>query len=97
MNPNANVGADVSLDSVVSPPPIVGVDDPSPTFPSGTGTFFLPPVVLRVLPLRGSSAPVGFIYDANPDPLDGGLLAIKFSTTLVPTSLGIVGLWLCRP
>jgi hypothetical protein len=31
-------------------------------------------MVLRVLPLRGSSAPVGFIYDATPDP-DGGLLA----------------------
>ena len=37
--------------------------------------FFLPPVVLRVLPLRGSSAPVGFIYDATPDPVDGDLLA----------------------
>ena len=32
-------------------------------------------MILRVLPLRGSSAPVGFIYDATPDPVDGGLLA----------------------
>ena len=48
----------------VPPSPIVG----------GT-TFSLHPVVLRVLPLRGSPAPVGFIYDETPDPVDGGLLA----------------------
>lgn len=34
----------------------------------------LPPMVLRVLPLCGSSAPIGYIYDATPLP-DGGLLA----------------------
>jgi hypothetical protein len=34
----------------------------------------LPPVVLRVMPLCGSPAPIGYIYDATPDP-DGGLLA----------------------
>jgi hypothetical protein len=33
----------------------------------------LPPVVLRVMPLRGSPAPIGYIYDATPDP-NGGLL-----------------------
>ena len=32
------------------------------------------PVVLRVLPLRGSPAPIGYIYDASPE-ADGGLLA----------------------
>ena len=31
-------------------------------------------MVLRVLPLRGSPAPIGYIYDATPD-ADGGLLA----------------------
>ncbi len=54
----------LSLVADVPPSPIVG----------GT-TFSLHPVVLRVLPLRGSPAPVGFIYDATPDPVDGGLLA----------------------
>jgi hypothetical protein len=32
-------------------------------------------VILRVLPLRDSTAPVGFIYDGSPDPVNGGLLA----------------------
>ena len=54
----------LSLVAAVPPPPIVG-----------GGTFSLPPVVLRVLPLRGSPAPVGFIYDETPNPVDGGLLA----------------------
>jgi hypothetical protein len=35
----------------------------------------LPPLVLRVLPLWGSSAPVGYIYDATPDPEEGLLAA----------------------
>jgi hypothetical protein len=34
----------------------------------------LPPVVLRVMPLRGSPAPIGYIFDATLDP-NGGLLA----------------------
>ncbi len=54
----------LSLVAAVPPPPIVG-----------GRTFPLPPVVLRVLPLRGSPAPVGFIYDETPDPVDGELLA----------------------
>jgi hypothetical protein len=43
---------------------------------AGAGFATLPPVVLRVLPLRGSPAPVGYIYDAAPD-TDGGLLAVE--------------------
>ena len=54
---------------------IKGGGDPSPSAPSVGVSLSLPPVVLRVLPLQGSSAPVGFIYDATPDPIDGGLLA----------------------
>jgi hypothetical protein len=57
-------------------PPVRGGRDPSlPAPPApGTGASPLPPMVLWVLPLRGSSAPVGYIYDATPDP-EGGLLA----------------------
>ncbi len=40
----------------------------------GTGASPLPPMVLQVLPLQGSSASIGYIYDATPDP-EGGLLA----------------------
>ena len=54
---------------------IKGGGDPSPSAPSVGVSFSLPPVVLRVLSLQGSSAPVGFIYDATFDPMDGGLLA----------------------
>lgn len=56
--------ASSSATSGVPPPPVVG-----------GAQFFLPPVILRVLPLPGSPAPVGFIYDAAPDPVDGGLVA----------------------
>lgn len=45
----------------------------------GGAAFFLPPMVLQVLPLRGSSAPVGFIFDTTPDPVDGGLLAVALA------------------
>jgi hypothetical protein len=51
----------------VPPPPVGGHGNTSLPTP-------LSPMVLRVLSLWGSSAPVGFIYDATPDP-DGGLLA----------------------
>ena len=54
---------------------IKGGGDPSPSAPSVGVSFSLHHLVLRVLPLRGSSAPVGFIYDATPDPIYGGLLA----------------------
>ncbi len=41
-------------------------------------TFAAPtPVVLRILPKAGSSAPIGYIYDPDPSPDggEGGLLA----------------------
>jgi hypothetical protein len=50
------------------PPPLVGGHG-NPSLPPP-----LSPMVLWVLPLWGSSTPVGFIYDATPDP-DRGLLA----------------------
>jgi len=91
VDPDADLNADFSSVSFASPPPIMrggdpspsassvgkikGGNDPSPSAPSVGASFSLPPVVLRVLPLQGSSAPVGFIYDATPDPIDGGLLA----------------------
>ena len=79
IDPDADLGADVFLASFDPSPPIKGGGDPSPSVPSVGVSFFLPPVVLRVLPLQGSSAPVGFIYDATPDPIDGGLLAAASS------------------
>jgi hypothetical protein len=75
MDPGADVGTDVPSDAAVPPPPIVGGGVSSPPIPSGPAAFSLPPVVLRVLPLQRSSAPVGFIYNASPDPVDGGLVA----------------------
>ena len=75
MDPDADVGADVPSDAAVPPPPFVGGGVSSSPIPSGPAAFSLPPVVLRVLPLRGSSAPVGFIYNASPDPVNGGLVA----------------------
>jgi hypothetical protein len=47
---------------------------PPPPLVAGAGAATLPPVVLQVLPLRGSPAPVGYIYNATPD-ADRGLLA----------------------
>jgi hypothetical protein len=67
--------ADIASQAVPQPP-IKGGGVSSALIPSGPAAFSLPPVVLRVLPLRGSSAPVGFIYDASPDPVDGGLVAV---------------------
>ena len=64
-----------------APPPSnreAGASSPSPMLAAGTVVPFLSPVVLRVLPLRGSPAPVGYIYDATPD-ADGGLLAAAFA------------------
>jgi hypothetical protein len=46
----------------------------APMLAAGTVVPFPSTVVLRVLPLRGSPAPVGYIYDAAPD-AEGGLLA----------------------
>ena len=56
MDPDTYVGANVSSDAVVPPPPLVGGGDTSPPVPSGAGAFFLPPVVLRVLPLSERAA-----------------------------------------
>jgi hypothetical protein len=64
MDPDADAPPSVSA---VPPPPVGGHWNTSLPPP-------LSPMVLQVLPLWGSSAPVGFIYDATPDP-DGGLLA----------------------
>ncbi len=43
MDPDANVGADISLDAVVPPPPIVGVVILLPLFPLGLGCSSFPP------------------------------------------------------
>jgi hypothetical protein len=64
MDPDANMPP---LVPAVLPPPVGGHRNTSLPPP-------LSPMVLRVLPLWGSSTPIGFIYDATPDP-DGGLLA----------------------
>jgi hypothetical protein len=64
MDPDANAPPSVSA---VPPPPVGGHGNTSLPHP-------LSPMVLRVLPLWGSSTLVGFIYDTTPDP-DGGLLA----------------------
>ena len=66
-------------DSTASPAPPPsdrepGASSPAPPMATETVVPALSPVVLRVLPLRGSPAPIGYIYDATPD-ADGGLLA----------------------
>ena len=70
---------------------------------AGTVVPFPTPVVLRILPLRCSPAPVGYIYDATPD-VEGGLLAgfsptkaIRSSTTPVRIWRPVVrpGVWFC--
>ena len=47
---------------------------PAPLLAAGTVVPFPSPVILQVLPLRGSPAPVGYIYDTAPY-AEGGLLA----------------------
>jgi hypothetical protein len=64
MDPDANAPPLVPA----VPPPLVRGHGNSSLPPS------LSPMVFWVLPLWGSSASLGFIYDATPDP-DGGLLA----------------------
>ncbi len=74
---NIDPDEQVPLLAPPAPPPFAqGGAAPSPTPPlaAGTGAATLPPVVLRVLPLRGSPAPIRYIYDATPD-AEGGLLA----------------------
>jgi hypothetical protein len=68
---------DDSLDTPAPPPSAreAGASPPAPPLVAGTVGPALSPVVLRVLPLHGSPAPIGYIYDATPD-ADGGLLAV---------------------
>ena len=68
-----NMDPDDSLDAPVLPPSnrVAGASSPAPLPAAGPSPS---PVVLRVLPLRGSPAPIGYIYDASPE-ADGGLLA----------------------
>jgi hypothetical protein len=53
-------------------PTLVQAVPPPPALGPGTSPS-LPPTVLRVLPLPGLLALIGYIYDATPDP-EGGLL-----------------------
>ena len=68
-----NMDPDDSLDAPALPPSNreAGASSPAPLSAAGPSPS---PVVLRVLPLRGSPAPIGYIYDASPE-ADGGLLA----------------------
>ena len=60
-----NMDPDDSLDAPALPPSIwaAGASSPAPLSAAGPSPS---PVVLRVLPLRGSPAPIGYIYDASP-------------------------------
>ncbi len=71
-----NMDPDDSLDAPAPPPSNreAGASSPAPLLAAGTVVPSPSPVVLRVLPLHGSPAPIGYIYDATPD-ADGGLLA----------------------
>jgi hypothetical protein len=71
-----NMDLDDHLDAPAPPPSNreTGASSPAPMSAAGTVVPFPSPVVLWVLPLCGSLAPVGYIYDATPD-ADGGLLA----------------------
>ena len=71
-----NMDPDEHLDNPVPPPSNqeAVATSPAPMSVAGTVIPFLSPVILWVLPLRGSPAPVGSIYDATPD-AEGGLLA----------------------
>ncbi len=71
---------DNHLDAPAPPPSTreAGASSPAPLSAAGTVVPFPSLVVLRVLPLRGSPAPIGCIYDATPD-ADGGLLAVALA------------------
>ena len=71
-----NMDPDDLLDAPAPPPSNreAGASSPAPLSAAGSVFPFPSPVVLRVLPLRGSPAPIGYVYDATPD-ADGGLLA----------------------
>ena len=71
-----NINPEEHLDGPVPPPSNQEAVATSPAHMSAAGTVVPSPtlVVLRVLPLRGSPAPVGYIYDDTPD-ADGRLLA----------------------
>ena len=71
-----NMDPDDHLDAPAPPPSNreAGASSLAPLLAAGSVVPFPSPVVLRVLPLRGSPAPIGYIYDATPD-ADEGLLA----------------------
>jgi hypothetical protein len=71
-----NMDPDNSLDAPALPPSNreAGASSPAPWSAAGIVVPLPSLVVLWVLPLRGSPAPIGYIYDATPD-ADGGLLA----------------------
>ena len=86
-----NMDPDNHLDAPAPPPSTreAGASSPAPLSAAGTAVPFPSLVVLRVLPLRGSPAPIGCIYDATPD-ADGGLLAAAlafFINTAGPSGL----------
>jgi len=68
-----NMDPEDSLDAPALPPSNreAGASSPAPLLAAGPSPS---PVVLQVLPLRGSPTPIGYIYDASPE-ADGGLLA----------------------
>ena len=76
----------------VPPPCILGAEAPSPT-----GAAIFPLVVLQVLPLCGSPALIGYIFDATPDAA-GSLLAavLPFSQTrVIKPSMTLARIWTC--
>ena len=72
-----NMDPDEHLDCPPPPPSNreAVATSPDPMLAAGTVVSFPTPVVLRVLPLRGSLTPVGYIYDATPDGNEGLLAA----------------------
>ena len=104
-----NMDPDEHLALPAPPPSDRGAAATSPTSLSaaGAGVPFLAPVVLRVLPLRGSLAPAGYIYDSTPDAEGGSWLqcccfsptrAIRSFTTPARISIPNAGpwVWSCR-
>ncbi len=62
----------LELEAGLLPPPAAVLPLAAPPSPA-VRALALPPVVFWVMPLHGSPAPIGYIYDATPDP-NGGLL-----------------------
>jgi hypothetical protein len=68
----------LELEAALLPPPAAASPAAAPPLaappPPAVQALALPPVVLWEMPLCGSPTPIGYIYDATPNP-DGGLLA----------------------